>query len=106
MSPVGVDALEHHRPVAHVPVEQQHAAGRVHPRLVPAAALDVPRAEAVPDDAAVAAPVLGQGPGAVEVGDRVPADAVPSASCTSHSPSQKSKACAIASVTPFAVVMC
>ena len=73
---VGVDALEHHRAVLRVPVEQQHAAGRVHPRLVPAAALGVPRAEAVPHDAAVAAPVLGQGAGAVEVGDRVPADVV------------------------------
>ncbi len=64
------------------------------------------RAEAVPHDAAVAAPVLGQRAGAerASVIEFRPMW-LPSGSCTSHSPSQKSNACAMAWATLSAVVM-
>ncbi len=89
---VRVDALEHHRAVLRPAVEQQDAAGRVDPGLVPAAALGVPGVEAVPLDPAVAAPVLGQGAGGEERVIELRPTCLPSGSCTSHSPSQKSKA--------------
>ena len=88
---VGVDALQHHRSActspsssSTPPVESIHVWCQ-QPRSSPAVRLcpSTPRP----------APVLASAP-VPTAGDRVPADVVALSSWTSHSPSQKSKACA------------